>query len=203
MDDALLLGCGALAGPLFTLVYAVDGATRKGYDARRHPVSGLALGGRRGWTQTANFLFGGLLTVVFAVGLWRAGPSSWGALLVAVWGLGLIGAGVFVTDPVSGYPPGSPDLPRRPTRAGRLHDAFSLAGFAALAAACFVFAPSWGVGWAVYSIASGVLFAVVMVAASAALSQAPRLVAVGGLLQRLALTVGWLWTVLLALRLPG
>ena len=48
-----LLSCGVIAGPLFVLVFLVEGATRAGYDPFRHPVSSLALGDH-GWTQTAN-----------------------------------------------------------------------------------------------------------------------------------------------------
>ncbi|MEU6332112.1 DUF998 domain-containing protein [Streptomyces sp. NPDC047049] len=94
----------------------------------------------RRWAQTVNFLFTGLLSLLFAVGLWRAGPSHWGALLIGVWAVGLLGAGAFRTDPVSGYPVGTPDQLQHPTRVGALHDLFSLIGFLALAVACFVFA---------------------------------------------------------------
>jgi hypothetical protein len=61
------------------------------------------------WVQTVNFLFAGLLSLVFAVGLWHVGPFRWGAVLIGVWAVGLLGTGVFRTDPVSGYPPGTPD----------------------------------------------------------------------------------------------
>lgn len=169
------------------------------YKPLRHPVSSLSLG-RSGWTQTVNFLFAGLLSLIFAVGLWRAGPSRWGALLIGVWAVGLLGAGVFRTDPVSGYPVGTPDQLQRPTRAGALHDLFSLIGFLALAAACFVFAISNSPGWALYSIASGVLFATTMALASAAFSQHQRCVDLGGLIQRVSLTIGWAWQTLLAVR---
>jgi hypothetical protein len=66
-----LLVCGAIAGPLFTLAWVVEGATRANYQPLRHPVSSLELGGL-GWTQRANFLVAGLLTLAFAMGLRRA-----------------------------------------------------------------------------------------------------------------------------------
>ncbi len=76
-----LLACGAIAGPLFVLVFLVEGATRAGYDPLRHPVSSLALGDH-GWTQIANFVVAGLLTLAFAAGLrlalWPARGSMWG-----------------------------------------------------------------------------------------------------------------------------
>ncbi|UNO44312.1 DUF998 domain-containing protein [Streptomyces sp. MST-110588] len=188
------------AGPLFTIAYLVEGAGRVGYRPLRHPVSSLALG-RAGWAQTLNFLFAGLLSLIFAVGLWRDGPSRWGALLIGAWAVGLLGAGVFRTDPVSGYPVGTPDQLQHPTRVGALHDLFSLIGFLALAVACFVFALSTSLGWALYSIASGVLFATTMALASAAFSQHQRWVDLGGLIQRVSLMIGWTWQTLLAVRL--
>jgi hypothetical protein len=107
-----LLACGAIAGPLFTLASILEGATRAHYHPLRHPVSSLELGDF-GWTQRANFLVAGGLTLAFAIGLRRAlrplGGSTWGPLLVGAHAIGLLGAGIFVTDPVSGYPPGTPN----------------------------------------------------------------------------------------------
>lgn len=200
MGSQTLLACGVAAGPLFTVTYVLQGANRVDYKPFRHPVSSLALG-RSGWVQTVNFLSTGLLSLIFAVGLWRAGASRWGALLIGIWAVGLLGAGAYRTDPVSRYPIGTPDQPPRPTRAGALHDLFSLIGFLALAAACFVFAGSSSLGWALYSIASGVLFAVTMALASAAFSQHRSWVDLGGLIQRVSLTIGWTWQTLLAVRI--
>ncbi|WP_217212737.1 DUF998 domain-containing protein [Streptomyces sp. AC550_RSS872] len=200
MGNQVLLACGMAAGPLFTIAYLVESAGRVGYRPLRHPVSSLALG-RAGWAQTLNFLFAGLLSLIFAVVLWRDGPSRWGALLIGAWAVGLLGAGAFRTDPVSGYPAGTPDQLQHPTRLGALHDLFSLIGFLALAAACFVFALSNSLGWALYSIASGVLFAATMALASAAFSQHQRWVDLGGLIQRVSLTIGWTWQTLLAVRI--
>ncbi len=199
MDGQLLLVCGAAAGPVFTAAYLLAGATRVGYESLRHPVSSLALG-RAGWTQTVSFLCAGSLSVAFAAGLWRAGPSHWGAFLIGVWGVGLLGAAVFRTDPVCGYPPGTPDRLQRPTRAGILHDLLSLLAFLALTAAHLVLASHGSPGWALYSIASGVLFAATMALSGAAFGQNRRLAGVGGLIQRVCLTIGWTWLTLLAIR---
>lgn len=200
MGNQVLLACGMAAGPLFTVAYLLQGASRVGYRPFRHPVSSLAFG-RAGWVQTVNFLLAGLLSLVFAVGLWRVGPSRWGALLIGAWAVGLLGAGAFRTDPVSGYPPGTPDQLQRHTRAGALHDLLSLIGFLALAMACFVFALSNSLWWTIYSIVSGVLFATTMALASAAFDQHQRWVDLGGLIQRISLTIGWTWQMLLAVRL--
>jgi hypothetical protein len=66
-----------------------------------------------------------------------------------------------VTDPVGGYPLGTPAQGVH-TWHGVLHDLpFSLFVFASLAAACFVFArrfTGWGErGWAIYSAVTGTL----------------------------------------------
>ncbi|GAA3791493.1 DUF998 domain-containing protein [Sphaerisporangium flaviroseum] len=205
----LLLGCGVIAGPLFMVVLLVTGALRDGYDPIRHAGSTLALGDS-GWTQVVNFLVTGLLTVAFAAGLWLArgglGGSFWGPLLVGVWGVGLLGAGVFVTDPVAGYPPGTPLLTDPPTTAGSLHDLLSLAGFVGLAAACFVFTRRFAVrreiGWAVYSALTGIGFLAGIVLSTRAFADtgAGGLAGTGGLFQRLAIGIGFTWLTLLAVR---
>jgi len=40
----ILLIAGAVAGPLFTIAWFLEGATRANYNPLRHPVSSLALG---------------------------------------------------------------------------------------------------------------------------------------------------------------
>jgi len=208
-----LLVVGAFAGPLFVVTFLVEGALRDAYDPMRHPVSSLALG-PWAWVQVANFVVTGLLTLVLAAGLRRSLRSApdprpgsfWGPLLVAGWGVGLIGAGVFVTDPVSGYPPGAPAQPAQPSWHGILHDlVFSLPAFAALVLACAVmsraFAARRSRGWAVFSALTGVAVLVFFVLATAGFSQAPAFVDTAGLWQRLSVGVGWLWLTVLALHL--
>ncbi|MFD1544114.1 DUF998 domain-containing protein [Nonomuraea guangzhouensis] len=195
-----------IGGPLFVIAFLIEGATRAGYDPLRHPVSSLALG-PYGWTQIANFVVTGLLMLLFAHGQRRAlhaagRRSTWGPLLVGTYAIGLIGAGVFVTDPVGGYPPGTP-VQGVHTWHGDLHDfPFSLLVFAALAAACFVFArrfAGWGErGWAVYSAVTGVLVVIGFFLSGQAFSQVDGL---GGLLQRLTIAAGWGWLTLLAIHL--
>ncbi|MEQ4720210.1 DUF998 domain-containing protein [Nonomuraea sp. B19D2] len=204
-----LLLCGAIGGPLFVIAFLIEGATRTDYDPLRHPVSSLALG-PSGWMQIANFVVTGVLMLFFAVGLRRAlhaagRGSTWGPLLVGAYAIGLIGAGVFVTDPVGGYPLGTPVQGVR-TWHGALHDfPFSLLVFAALAASCLVFArrfAGWGErGWAVYSAVTGALIVIGFLLSGQAFAQVPGLLQIGGLLQRLTIAVGWGWLTLLALHL--
>lgn len=195
-----LLACGFVAGPLFVLAFLVEGAIKSdGYDVVRHPVSSLALG-EYGWAQTASFLVCGTLTVLFAIGLWRSHlVSRVGAVLIGIWGLGLIGAGLFVTDPVSGYPVGTPDALEY-TTVGALHDGFSLPAFLALALAQVVLARGSGKGWAVYSLLSAAGFIVAFLLAGTGFSQNEPWVDVAGLFQRISVIIGWTWTVALAVR---
>lgn len=201
-----LLAAGALAGLLFTLAWLLEGATRPDYNPLRHPVSSLAIGAL-GWTQTAAFLVTGLLTLACAFGLRRRlrsfGGPVWGPWLVAAIAIGLLGAGLFVTDPMNGYPPGTPPLPLQYSVPGRLHRLFSALVFLGLPAACFVFARFFARRgarrWANYSVATGVAFLVLFVVTSAGFAQVPGLVDYAGLFQRITLTVGWAWLTLLAL----
>lgn len=200
-----LLVCGASAGPLFTAAWIVEGATRADYNPLRHPISSLAIG-EPGWTQTASFMITGLLTLAFALGLRRIfqsrSGSTWGPRLVGIIAIGLLGAGIFVTDPLNGYPPGTPDLPLQYSLPGRLHRLFSAFVFLGLPIACFVFArhfTRWGErGWAIYSVITGIAFVVMFVVTSVGFAQVAGLAEYAGLLQRVTLTIGWAWLTLLA-----
>jgi len=204
----MFLMSGALAGPLFTLVWILESLTRANYNPLRHPVSSLELGSL-GWMQSANFIVAALLSLMFAIGLRlvlrRERGSFWGPLLVAIWGVGLLGAGIFVTDPVSGYPPGTPAVILNPTTYGALHDQISVLGFLALTVACFVFASHFAARserrWTIYSILTGILFPIGIFLASAAFAQTESLVVFGGLIQRVIVTLGWTWLTLLAIHL--
>ena len=139
----LLLLCGALAGPFFTIVWFIQGLTRSGYDPMRYAISSLSVG-ELGWIQIANFLITGSLIFALSVALRQilSGPSGsvWGPVLVGLVGVGLIGAGLFVSDPLNGYPPGTPLIPTERTTHGILHDLFGVPVFLGLPIACFVFA---------------------------------------------------------------
>ncbi|MGH2352855.1 MAG: DUF998 domain-containing protein [Chloroflexota bacterium] len=209
MTTRRLLACGVIAGPLFVITFLVAGATRANYNPLRHPVSSLELGDS-GWTQVANFTVTGLFTLAFAAGTRRAlrplGGSTWGPLLVGACAVGLLGAGIFATDPLSGYPPGTPEQ-RVYSMHGALHDLFSTFYFVGVPAACLVFArrfARWGRrGWAIYSVTTAVSFAVAFVLAGKAFSQDENLVGVGGLFQRIALIAGEGWLTLIAVHLLG
>lgn len=208
MTKLRLLACGVLAGPIFTLAWICEGATRSDYDGLRHPISSLALG-ERGWTQAATFLATGALTAAFALGIHRAlapkGGARWTTRFVAAAGIGLIGAGLFPTDPMNGYPPGTPLLPIDWSVTGRLHRLFSALFFLGVPLACFALArrfASWGSSrWALFSRATALAFLAAFVLTSAGFLHKGPFAEVPGLLQRIAVTVAWLWLTLLAFHL--
>lgn len=206
-----LLASGVIGPILFVVVLLVEGATRPGYNAWRHFGSQLSLSDQ-GWEQITNFIVCGLLMLAFAAGLrriWRSGwGATWGPILLSIFGLSLISAGIFVTGPALGYPPGVP-ISNQESLHSQIHGLSGLVAFASLAAACFVLSrrfvgdPQWR-GWALYSVAIGVVvilsFVVSNTAAALDMSgvwtNAPI-----GLIQRIGIIGGWSWVSLLALRL--
>lgn len=208
-----LIAGGAIGSLLFIIVFLIEGATRPGYSAWHNFVSSLSLSDQ-GWMQIANFLMCGLLTLGFAIGLrqvFRTGRSSvWGPILLGVFSLALIVAGLFATDPSLGYPVGTHSSGPQ-TLHGIIHGIAGLITFSSLAIAGFVMArrfagdPNWK-GWALYSTITGTLVAVFFIASTVVSALDENGVLPGsptGLLQRIAIIVGWSWIALLAMRLLG
>jgi hypothetical protein len=139
-----------LAGPFYVVVGLAQALTRNGFDLTRHDLSLLA-NGPLGWVQIADLVLSGLMVIVAAAGMRRAlrvlggGPGTvWGPRLVAVYGVGLVGAGVFVADPMNGFPPGTPDGPPAVVTVGGIgHLVVGGIGFLALVVACFVLARAY------------------------------------------------------------
>jgi hypothetical protein len=157
-----LVACGALAGPLFIAVVVVQAFTRDGYDLGEHPISLLTLGDL-GWIQSANLVAAGALVAAFAVGLRRAlhpGRGAWWApLLVGLFGLGLVVAGLFTPDPSLGFPPGAPEgTPDELSTSAMLHGVGFAVAIGGLTLACLVFArrelADGDRRWAAYSLVS-------------------------------------------------
>jgi hypothetical protein len=204
--------CGVVAAPVFISAFTAIGAKRAGYDWRRDPVSSLAIG-PGGWPQRVNFMVVGALVCVASRGLAQSerrtvGPSVVPALVLGV-GVGLIGSGVFVTDPVAGFrpsklaPDGPPPTPEV-TREGMLHNFCAIPIFAGIPAAALTCAGSavrrreyrWATdsaGSAIGMISSFVLF-------GAALGGRPRLARCGGIFQRISIATGFAWLSALSLR---
>jgi hypothetical protein len=149
-----LLGYGVLAGPFYVVVSLVQAFTRDGFDLTRHEWSLLA-NGSTGWIQIANLILSGLMVIAAAAGMRRIG-MKWGPLLLAGYGIGLIGAGVFTADPRDGFPVGT--VSNAVSWHGMLHFVAGGVGFFCLIAACFVLARRFGTGLAVFSRVTGVVF---------------------------------------------
>jgi len=193
-------------------VFLIAGATRADYNPWQTTISTLSLG-EHGWIQIAGFSLFGLLTLCFAIGLrriLRIGPGSLlGPILLFIVGIGLVTAGPFVTDPILGYPPGSPLRVEPASLHGTIHNSASLIVFIALPVACFVMARRFAHdpksrGWALYSITTGVLILVLVawfftsVTAAMHTPKNPRSIA--GLLERTFSIIGCCWLSLLAFR---
>jgi len=198
-----LMACGVAAGPVYISVALIQAFTRPGFDLLRHDVS-LLSNGELGWVQITNFLVSGLLTMACALGMKRAlhsGPASgWGALLVGVYGLGLIGAGIFTADPAQGFPPGAPAQPGAISWHGLLHFVSAAPGFLALIAACFVLARRFAAAgerkWAAFSVLSGISFFAGFAGIASGSGQSWIIICFW-----IALVLVWAWLALVALRL--
>ena len=135
-----LLGYGVVAGPLYVAVSLAQALTRDGFQLDKHSWS-LLENGSLGWIQVTNFIVTGLATVTAAAGLRRAMTAGrghrWAPLLIAVYGVGMLGAGIFTADPAQGFPIGTPEVTTMSWH-GMLHFLTGGIGFLCLIAACLV-----------------------------------------------------------------
>ncbi|MBY6035987.1 DUF998 domain-containing protein [Fictibacillus nanhaiensis] len=143
----------------------VQAFTRTGYDIKRHAISTLTLGDL-GWIQSANFIITGLLAVIAAIGFRKllrgSRGGTWGALLIGIYGVGMIVAGLFRPDPGLGFPEGAPaHMPTSMSGHAALHSMAFFIAFISLIVATFIFArrfSSQGLhGWKIYCITTGIL----------------------------------------------
>jgi hypothetical protein len=207
LTRALLVG-GVIAGPLYIALGVLQVLIRPGYDVTRHDLS-LMANGSLGWIQIGNFIVTGLLTIAGALGMRRAMPAgkgrTWGPILVAVYGLGLIGAGFFSADPALGFPPGTPADAHAISAHGLLHFVSGGLGFLGLIAACVVFARRFASqgqrGWAAYSLITGVLFFLAFFGIASGSNQSGEALTFVVLAFTAAVVLGWAWVSLMAVRL--
>lgn len=162
-----LLGYGVLAGPFYVVVALAQGLfIRQGFDLTRDDVS-LLSNGSLGWIQIANFVLTGAMVIACAVGLARAlaggRGGTWAPRLLAIYGIGLVAAGLFVADPMNGFPAGAPaGRPDSITVHGILHIAAAGVGFLGFVGACLVMARRFAsdrlVRWNIFSMLTGIAF---------------------------------------------
>lgn len=204
-----LLLAGALAGPLFVASFLVQGALLPGYDPLRHPVSALSLG-PHGWVQSLSFFLAGAMSVAFVLGARRVltasgGWPAFGLICLLAWGVGLIASGMFATDPIGGYPVGTPERPDARSFPGVLHNLAAVVQFLALIVCCAAFGRWFAARrqtvWAYYSFASAVALLVSIVLASYGLGRIEGLGQFAGLFQRIAGVIAFAWQTALAVHL--
>ncbi len=136
-----LLRCGMLAGPFYLAVALIQVRFREGFDIARHPLSVLAR--RTGRLDPDRELRdhrpdGASPRPLDSGARWRGSRASltW---FLAGFGLCMIVAAIFPSDPMDGFPPGTPEGP--PTSistTGLVHFASGALGFACLAISCFI-----------------------------------------------------------------
>ncbi len=187
---------GVVATPLFFVVALAQAYAHPGFDLSRHYLSQLS-SGDLGWIQMANFIIVGALYVLCAVAIARVltpgRGATWGPRLIGAFGACLMAAGVFVADPVNGYPVGYPAV--EPTWHSTAHGFAALGSGLLLTAAIFVFAARFlaqrKISWAIYSALSGVVYFILPWIN-------PDL---GSLLLPIASVIGWGWVSVVAWRL--
>jgi Protein of unknown function (DUF998) len=196
-----LLGYGVIVGPIYVLSATIQAVARSGFDPTRHDVSLLA-NGNLGWIQSLTFVLAGAMTIAAAVGIARALrlDAKLASSLIAVYGAGLVGAGVFRADPAYGFPLGSPADHAPVSWHGGLHILCAGVGFSCLIAACAVVArychqrdqPRWA--W--YCACTATLLA----AGFAAIASLPASAA-AVLLLTVAVINTWVWLAAFSLKL--
>jgi hypothetical protein len=157
-----LLGYGPLAGAVFEISILAQDLTRHGFSVA-HDDASLLANGPLGWIQVTTFLLAGAMIIAAAVGLRRATSSRWTSRLIAVYGAGLMAAGVFRADPADGFGPGAPlGKAVHVSWHGDGHLIAASIGFIALIAACFTAAHAFSRAGhralAIYSRVTGVAF---------------------------------------------
>lgn len=207
-SNQILLACGAVAGPLYIVIGAFQMLIRPGYDPTRHDLS-LMSNGELGWIQITNFVLTGLLVIAGAMGIRQSlrgnRGGTWGPLLVGIYGLGLIGAGIFVADPALGFPPGTPADAHEISMNGLMHFVSGGIGFLALIAACFVFARRFHAlhehKWTVYCIATGIVFFAAFVGIATGSQLGERVLVFVTLAFTAAVVNTWIWISAISIKL--
>lgn len=158
-----LLYFGPAAAVLFHGLVLMQALARPEYEPLRHPLSLLAVGAQ-GWVQTMNFILSGLLLIAFAAGVRRSAPvgatTIAAPLLLALYGCGMVMAGIFPSDPIDGFPLGARQ-PATMSADASLHGMGFLVAQVSLVLVCVVFA--WRFArlgssrWSLYCMATAAL----------------------------------------------
>lgn len=193
-----LLKCGVVAGPIYILVGLIEMAINPGFDITKHSLSLLSIG-HLGWIHISLFVVTGLLTILGAVGIRRAirgeRAGTWAPLLLGLYGVGLIAAGIFPPDPMKGFPQGMPSGVI--STSGIMHLVAGMVGFTGLIAACFVFARRFRSlkqhDLARLSMHTGIIFFVSFFGIAAFSQANDQIVMMVNLLFTFAVVLSWTW----------
>lgn len=178
------------AGLLFFAVTIVEIFARPGFDIQRHAISVLSLG-PRGWVMKATFILSGLLTLACAAGLRRRGQGVAGPVLVALYGAGLVLAGLFDAPPGMGFPPGTPDDAMPVMTIGAIvHSIAFMLAFGSLIIATFVFARRFARGG---NRGAATLSALAGIAMPALIAMGMASVVATGIAFYIAAMLAWIW----------
>jgi hypothetical membrane protein len=186
--------CGIMSPIIFTVLVIIASLIRPGYSQTYNFVSDLGLG-PYAIIQNINFVFFGLLTIIFAFSLKGGFPDPQkrslkiGIWLVIIFGLGVLFAGVFPEDYLSQGP----------------HNLVSATAFVSIIAAQILvwqgLKSADDLVWAKYrnySLVSGLLSLILVIVLKMAISDFSDY---QGLAQRAFLAVPWIWVEITALKL--
>jgi hypothetical membrane protein len=184
-----LLNSGVAAGPVFLLIFVIQILVRPEFRFARSQPSILSIG-PLGWIQLTNLVLGGLLVFAGALGIRRVLRESkggfWGRLLLEVFGIGQVGVGIFVVDPVRS--------PTNMTLHGTMHIVCGAISFVALMAACFVFVRTFFFrkqkAWAMFCTMTGLMFLIGFLSAARTGQDSTTSIQ---LFLNLLFSLGWIW----------
>ena len=206
-SSGVWLGRLAVAGPIaFTIAWLVGGFAQDEYSGRREDISALAaVDAQNAWIMITGFLLLGAGSCALAIGLIRTmtGRSATiGSILVLIAGMGIVVAGIARNDCSSELTPCADRVDAGDVSWHHMvHDTVSLVIFLALVAAPLVLARAFqrDERWRdlrSYSIVTGLLGLVLLI-----LFVTDAAGSWNGLLQRVFVTVPFLWIAVLGFRL--
>lgn len=202
--DRTLLYAGIAAGLIFFIIPTIEIFRRPGFSIERHAISMLSLG-EGGWIMKSVFILCGALTMLCAIGIGMRLAAEWtgiiAAVLIGVYGIGMVIAGIYDAPAGLGFPAGTP-IDQQPvmTREANLHGLGFVTAFGSLILSCFVFALYFygqsATAWMLVSAATGLVLPVLVVlGVSATISP--------GIAFYWAAMIGWLWLGSTLLRLAN
>ena len=201
-----LLKCGVAAGPLYIFVGLLEILTRPGFDVRKHSLSLMSIG-PMGWIHIGLFIITGILVILGAVGIRRAikgekalrqgsgQAGTWAPILLAVYGISLIAAGIFVPDPMKGFPQGMPS--GAISTSGIMHLVSGSICFTGLIAACLIFGKRFkhlkDTQMGMFSVITGFVFLFSFIGIAGFSGQNDLVVMIVTLFFYFAVVLSWIW----------